>query len=333
MKRSLRRLETPALERSVEKPGSRTGRPNSGAPDDCMRIARSGWRIGGEPYCKRIERAGSGPIYVFSGKPGCKRIARSGWPKSGAIHRKGMAQSGWLNSGHPDCKRIARAREVQVFFLAMLATFMLAPAAVACPCEKYDKKAEEPKYVSMQEGMKFSKSAQYKKEFAECMASARKACLDYIKEHPGANDMAIVSDIDETVLDNRECFKDSDEFVWDEFLKWVEKAKAPPLKLSADFIKWARKKGFAIFFVTGRPENLKAQTIKNLVHANIAYDGIYFRAKGDRRSAIEVKTAVRRQIEDMGFRIVVNMGDQVSDMIGSHAIDCEKLPNKLYFVD
>lgn len=34
----------------------------------------------------------------------------------------------------------------------------------------------------------------------------------------------------------------------------------------------------------------------------------------------------------MGFKIVVNIGDQVSDLVGGYALDCEKLPNKMYFV-
>jgi hypothetical protein len=34
----------------------------------------------------------------------------------------------------------------------------------------------------------------------------------------------------------------------------------------------------------------------------------------------------------MGFKIVVNIGDQDSDLAGGFALDGEKLPNKLYFV-
>jgi len=220
------------------------------------------------------------------------------------------------------------------------ALIAVTPQAVACPCETYnkkpeelDKKAEEISGSVMRDGISYTKSSQYKKDFARCMASARKACLDYLKEHPGADNMAVVSDIDETILDNRDYYKTTDKFVWKDFVKWVRLAKAPPLKPSADFLKWARSKGFAVFLVTGRMEELKAPTIKNLVRANVAYDGIYFRNQGDRRSAIEIKTAVRKQIEDLGFTIVVNMGDQMSDMVGGHAIDCEKLPNKLYVID
>lgn len=206
-------------------------------------------------------------------------------------------------------------------------------AAFACPCDKYDKPAEEPKDIGNKHGLEYAKTAAYKKEFSEAVASARKSCEDYLKEHPDANNMAIVSDIDETVLDNREHFAETGDFEWKAFVKWVEQSKAPPLKQTADFLKWARKKGFAIFLVTGRPENLKAATIRNLVKSDIAYDGLYLRGKGDKRSAIEVKTAVRKDLEDMGFKIVVNIGDQVSDLIGGYSIDCEKLPNKLYFVD
>ncbi len=105
------------------------------------------------------------------------------------------------------------------------------------------------------------------------------------------------------------------------------------MKQTAELLDWARKKGFAIFFVTGRPESLRAATIRNLVRNGIAYDGLYLRADKDNRSAIDVKTEIRRKIELMGFKVVVNIGDQVSDLVGGYAVDCEKLPNKIYFVD
>lgn len=217
--------------------------------------------------------------------------------------------------------------------MSLIALLLPAQSAIALPSSHFEKPASKPKDIGKKQGLEYARTGDYKKLFSAAVLDARKACQQYLKDHPNATDMAIVADIDETALDNREYFQGTDEFDWGKFVIWVNQSKAPNLKPTTDFLDWARKKGFAIFFVTGRPENLRAATIRNLVRNGIAYDGLYLRQDGDKRSAIEVKTEVRKKIEDMGFKIVVNIGDQVSDLVGGYAVDCQKLPNKIYFVD
>ena len=216
--------------------------------------------------------------------------------------------------------------------LALALAFSSATQAFALPASQYDKPITEPPGIGRSQGIEFAKTEEYKKLFSTAVEDAKKACEQYLKDNPEATNMAVVADIDETVLDNRDYFETSEEFEWSKFVKWVEQSKAPPLKPTAEFLDWARKKGFAIFFITGRPENLRAGTSRNMVRNGIAYDGLYLRPEKDKRSATKVKTATRKKIEDMGFKIVVNIGDQVSDLIGGYAVDCEKLPNKLYFI-
>ncbi len=219
------------------------------------------------------------------------------------------------------------------FGLLLFATILWVQPAPALPSSQFAGGVTQPKDTGNKVGLEFAKTEQYQKEFSNAVEDARKACQLYLKEHPAAADMAIVADIDETVLDNRQHFQETPDFDWDKFVVWAEQSKAPTLRQTADLLDWARKKGFAIFFVTGRPESLRAATIRNLVRNGIAYDGLYLRADKDNRSAIEVKTEIRKKIEQMGFKVVVNIGDQVSDLVGGYAVDCEKLPNKIYFVD
>ena len=218
--------------------------------------------------------------------------------------------------------------------LMVLALFVLCPSpGLAAPPENYSKAVEEPADTNNEAGLKYTKTSLFKKEFAKAVREARDFCKKYKRENPDAKNLAIVSDIDETLLDNRGLFNHVEKFTWPEFIKWIEKAEAPNLKETASFLKWARKNGFSIFLVTGRPEKLRPYTIMNLVKNDIAYDGLYMRPDSDRKSsAIKLKTKVRKDIEDMGFKIVVNIGDQVSDLVGGYALDCEKLPNKMYFV-
>lgn len=206
----------------------------------------------------------------------------------------------------------------------------LTPSANACPCSEV-KPLEKVPADDLQGGLKFGESPEYKKEFDTAIKSAKKYVEDYLKENKGERNLAIVSDIDETLLDNRPCLKDLKEWNWDQFHKWIAQAEAPTLP-TAEFLAWARKNGIAIFFVTGRTEKNRAATIKNLVFRNVAYDGLYLRAPGDKRKAGEMKTEYRKQIEDLGFKIVLNIGDQVSDLSGGHSQECTKLPNKMYYV-
>lgn len=223
--------------------------------------------------------------------------------------------------------------------MALSGVLLLGTPAISCDCAVYKESIAKPDDIGAEQGLKYMKSAEYKKEFSKAIANATEACKRYAREHPNES-LAIVSDIDETALDNSEHFSENHaNFDWPTFKKYAEQSKAPPLKKTAAFLKWARKQGIAIFLVTGRPEALRRVTVRNLINAGISYDGLFLRPDQQydesgkhHPSATEVKTKIRTQIEDMGFTIVVNIGDQVSDLVGGHAYDCEKLPNKLYFV-
>lgn len=226
------------------------------------------------------------------------------------------------------------SRSIRVTAIALACATLTAilntiPYSVACPCAELKVPAglSESEY-SGKIGLAFAKTPAYKKEFDDAIASAKSV----ISKHNGEKYLAIVSDIDETILDNRPFFEQHDEFKWDDFFVWVEQAQAPSLKKSTDLLARARQDGIAIFLITGRMEKLRKGTIRNLVRNNIAYDGLYMRPDGDKSSASEFKSGVRKQIEDMGFTVVVNIGDQFSDLEGGYAKECAKLPNKMYFI-
>lgn len=205
-------------------------------------------------------------------------------------------------------------------------------AALACSCTEISVPNPAPTDFSYQAGIQFTKTPRYHKEFSAAISSARKFCTDYLEKHPNETNLAIVSDIDETLLDNREHFQNDPERDWELFDKWVGESKAPVLKQTYDFLTWARKKGFAIFLITGRPESDRKPTIINLIRDHVSFDGLYLREHHGGSPAEEYKTAVRKNIENMGFKIIVNIGDQYSDLAGGYSVDCEKLPNKMYFI-
>lgn len=211
---------------------------------------------------------------------------------------------------------------------ALLVILLSAAPCLGFPAGEAKLHPEEAFEDNAPAGIKFSRTAQYKADFRTAIDGARKAATKFL----GQKNVAIVADIDETLLDNREFFAAHPEFKWSEFNAWIEEARAPALKPTAEFLAWARKNGFAVFLITGRMEKMRRGTIKNLIHANISYDGLFMRANGDKRPAQEIKTPFREAIEKMGFKVVVNIGDQWSDLVGGYAEDCEKLPNRMYFV-
>jgi predicted secreted acid phosphatase len=221
--------------------------------------------------------------------------------------------------------------KIQIPGFLLFALSLIGSASIACPCSEMSVPNPPPE-SGYELGLNFTKTHEYQKEFTNATNSAKKFCIEYKKAHPDDRNLAIVSDIDETLVDNREQFRLHPVRNWDLFDQWVNEAKAPVLKPTYEFLTWARQNGFAIFLITGRPESDRKPTIINLVRDNVSYDALYLRPHHGGPPAEEFKTAVRQDIEKMGFKIVVNIGDQFSDLAGGSSLDCEKLPNKMYFI-
>lgn len=162
---------------------------------------------------------------------------------------------------------------------------------------------------------------------------------DYLDERINENKaekekkkLAIVLDIDETSLSNyplllKHDFSDG----WDDDMKnYHPTGIVPTLRL----VKLAHANHVAIFFITGRRENLRKMTVNNL--HDIGYQNwtkLYLEPTDyHKASAVPYKSAARKEIEQQGYDIVLNMGDQYSDLKGGHADRTFKLPNPFYYV-
>ncbi|GFP86755.1 acid phosphatase 1 [Phtheirospermum japonicum] len=150
---------------------------------------------------------------------------------------------------------------------------------------------------------------------------------------------AWVFDIDETLLSNVPYYAangfGSEEFNEITFDKWVATAKAPALSASLSFYKELQSLGFTIFLLTGRSEFQRNATEVNLVNAGYTnWKRLFLRGDGDHGKCASVyKSEKRKEIEDEGYIIRGNSGDQWSDLMGfSVAERSFKLPNPLYYV-
>jgi hypothetical protein len=144
---------------------------------------------------------------------------------------------------------------------------------------------------------------------------------------------AIVLDIDETALSNYGAIK-ADNFTFgtnSQAEATEETGKAIPQTLK--FFNDAKAAGISVFFITGRREVTRAHTESNLTREGYAgWKQLYLKPDASTQTTIQYKTGARKDIESQGYRIVANVGDQFSDLIGGHAQKAFKLPNHFYFL-
>jgi hypothetical protein len=144
---------------------------------------------------------------------------------------------------------------------------------------------------------------------------------------------AVVFDIDETSLSNYTAI-DLDNFTFGthsraEATDEIGKKIQPTL----DLFNLAKQKGFATFLITGRREDVRAPTAENLTREGFTdYTGLILRPVGAGGSTVDYKAGERGKIEDQGYKIVANVGDQYSDLAGGHSEVVFKLPNPFYFL-
>jgi hypothetical protein len=115
---------------------------------------------------------------------------------------------------------------------------------------------------------------------------------------------------------------------------WEEAGSAKVIGPARDLFDAAKTKGVAIFFITGRHEKVRAATEANLRTAG--YDGwkeLIMRPDGSRTpSAADYKAPERGKIQAQGYTIIVNIGDQLSDLAGGFADRTFKVPNPFYLI-
>jgi predicted secreted acid phosphatase len=168
--------------------------------------------------------------------------------------------------------------------------------------------------------------------------SARRALIamghgDKHRRHGHKRKLAIVFDIDETTLSNYTAIE-ADNFTFgtnsqNEAQNQVGEAIPPSLAL----FNLAKKKGYTIFLITGRRENVRTPTAQNLAREGYTgYKELILKPQDSTASTVDYKSGARDAIEDDGYKIVANVGDQYSDLAGGHSQVVFKLPNPFYFL-
>jgi acid phosphatase len=175
---------------------------------------------------------------------------------------------------------------------------------------------------------------------------AKAALVEEVKERRrGDPKPAIVFDIDDTALSLYECEKAAGDFGNTPLIGCVVGAGVettagtgkglPRIEPVYKLYKKAQRLGVGIFFITGRP-TLLVDAYKRNLRAR-GYTGKFeLTTYPSQVPPIGVplapyKSGARARVERQGYEILLNIGDQVSDLRGGFANRKFLLPNPMYF--
>jgi acid phosphatase len=148
--------------------------------------------------------------------------------------------------------------------------------------------------------------------------------------------LAMVLDIDETTLSNYEEMVKAD-FAYDSkaFSEWVLSAKAPAIPGTLRLTQEAQRLGVGVIFLTGRPEAQRAATEQNLRSQGFQnWRQLILRSPEQASAtALAYKSAARATLQAQGYKIVLNVGDQWSDLRGQPEAEFSvKYPDPFYLI-
>jgi 5'-nucleotidase (lipoprotein e(P4) family) len=134
------------------------------------------------------------------------------------------------------------------------------------------------------------------------------------RRHEGR--LAVITDIDETVLDNSMYAinralqgKDYESLSWSQ---WIERAEADTVPGAAHFLKYCASKNVEVFYITNRDEKDRNGTMKSLDAFNLPFVDdrhVMMRQGGSSKET--------RRLEIMsGYNVVLFVGDNLADFTG-----------------
>ncbi|XP_058743611.1 stem 28 kDa glycoprotein-like [Vicia villosa] len=149
-----------------------------------------------------------------------------------------------------------------------------------------------------------------------------------------------VFDIDETALSNLPYYAKHGFGIEPanvtSFNEWVSLGEAPALPETLKLYNKLLARGVKIVFLTGRLLRQRDITEKNLKLAGYhTFEKLILKDKSiyQGKTAVTYKSAERKKLEEEGYRIIGNIGDQWSDILGTNTgARTFKLPDPLYYL-
>jgi hypothetical protein len=209
----------------------------------------------------------------------------------------------------------------------------------------------------------FAADSSYAEEASGVASAGASTLARLAHEHAPDEQPAIVLDVDDTTLATWN-YEISSNWAFNPATNAaaVVAQQFPAVPGMVDMVTQAAAQGYAIFYLTGRPQTQEAATLGNLTAdgtgvdagypapttLNDGEDGLFTKpavadypdylktaCAGDPNGSCTTthyKSATRAHIESLGYEIVGNFGDQYSDLRGGSADRTFKLPNPNYFL-
>jgi 5'-nucleotidase (lipoprotein e(P4) family) len=186
-------------------------------------------------------------------------------------------------------------------------------------------------------------SIEYRALCEQLFRQATVAILRKVKTEKNSDNLAVVVDLDETVLDNSlyqvERWKAGLSFTQDSWSEWVNREEAGLVPGAKEFLKAVRKKGVRVVFVSNRMNKNLEPTRRNLLALEVLAPNDLFLLRLDKDDVKEVR---RREVNEGKARmkkvgplkVVGYVGDQMGDFPSGQAKEFGKtsflLPNPMY---
>ncbi|MBT7405242.1 MAG: hypothetical protein HN754_03940 [Opitutae bacterium] len=186
-------------------------------------------------------------------------------------------------------------------------------------------------------------SIEYRMLCEQLFRQATVAILRKVKTEKNSDNLAVVVDLDETVLDNSlyqvERWKAGLSFTQDSWSEWVNREEAGLVPGAKEFLKAVRKKGVRVVFVSNRMNKNLEPTRRNLLALEVLAPNDLFLLRLDKDDVKEVR---RREVNEGKARmkkvgplnVIGYVGDQMGDFPSGQAKEFGKtsflLPNPMY---
>lgn len=124
---------------------------------------------------------------------------------------------------------------------------------------------------------------------------------------------AIITDIDETVLDNSyyeaDNIRQNKEFAKDSWKAWTDKSKATPVPGALEFLRYAKSRGVTIFYLSNRDTTEVNSTVTNLVKYQFPdADRAHMIFQSGTSSKEERRLSIMKN-----YRVIMLLGDNLND--------------------
>jgi 5'-nucleotidase (lipoprotein e(P4) family) len=156
-------------------------------------------------------------------------------------------------------------------------------------------------------------SGEYKALCYQAFNLARLRLLEILLTNKDSMPLAIITDVDETVLDNipsaAHDILNGHSFADSSWRPWVDMAVAKALPGAVEFFNYAAQHGVQCFYITNRKEDQKAATMKNLQQLGFPQvDTMHMMMKG----AMSDKEPRRLEVAKK-YNVVLLLGDNLND--------------------